>query len=99
MAVQTDPQPVTETRVKRNTLQRPRRFLWPLALLIALGIASATGVAVVANLTGPTANTGTAHQEPNANTREGRAPCPPSTGPGRSILGADPAPGTAGKRP
>jgi len=72
MSVQIDRQPDVEASDERRSVRRPLRFMWPLAIFLAMVIASAAGVIVVANLTGPTTDSGPVYQEPNANTRESR---------------------------
>jgi hypothetical protein len=56
------------------TVRRARRWLWLAALLVAMAAAAVVGVAVAAQVTRPAPDTGIVYQEPNANSREGRAP-------------------------
>ena len=77
MSVQIDRQPDVEVGDERRSIRRPLRFMWPLAIFLAMVIAGAAGVIVVAQLTGPPTDSGPVYQEPNANTREGRVPPAP----------------------
>jgi hypothetical protein len=76
ITLQIDRRPDTEIKGNRSSVRRPRDLIWSLALLVAMVIGGIARVTVAAHPSGPATETRTVHQEPNANTREGRVPTP-----------------------
>lgn len=72
MTVQTDLRPNALAGVRSRSTKTRHLILWPLLLVVALGLAAVAGVLVTARLTSPPAPLPVVAQQPNANEREGR---------------------------